>query len=301
MKILKTLLIILVVAVVALALTKNIVVKAGVEKGVEAVTGLKMSIEALNIGVIKTLVGVNDLKLYNPEGFKDPVMLNMKEIYVEYDLPAIFKGKVHLAEMRIDLKEFVVVKNEKGVLNLDSLKAIGGKKTASAPAEAEAKKAGKAPEIQIDRLRLRIGKVIYKDYSKGAVPSVQEFNIGIDEEFTGIKDPNSLVSVIVVKALMGTPIAKLANFDIGALQNSVSGTLSGAQEALTGITSKTSGALSGVQESMTGITSKTSGTLTQTTKTATDAVKGTTETLKTTAEDLKKAIKLPFGGSSTEE
>ncbi|MFH1790840.1 MAG: hypothetical protein ABH885_02515, partial [Candidatus Omnitrophota bacterium] len=54
----------------------------------------------------------------------------------------------------------------------------------------------------IDRLRLKIGKVSYKDYSaRQGTPRVMEYNINLDEEYTNITNPYTLVSLIVVKAL----------------------------------------------------------------------------------------------------
>lgn len=230
---------ILVVAVSVLAVlillsfAKDLIIKVSVEKGMELVTGLKLEMKGFSAGIIKSVVSIKDLKLFNPKDFPDPVMIDMPEIYVDYDLPAIIAGKVHLREMRIDLKEFTVVKNRNGALNLDSLKVVKAEKQGKASSAKE----GGMPPIQIDKLHLRIGKAIYKDYSKGPTPSVQEFNVNIDETYTDINNPYSLVGLIVVKTLSNTAISNLANFDIGGLSDTVSNTLSSA----TDIASKISG------------------------------------------------------------
>ena len=135
-----------------------------------------------------------------------------------------------------------------------------------APAE---KQKGKAPGIQIDTLELKIGKVVYKDYSGGGEPSVKEFNIGIDEKFQNIDDPNKVVSLIVVKALMNTTVAKLTNFDLQGLQGQIGDTLASAQKVI----------------------GKAGETLTKTTQQAQETVGA----LKKTVEGLKESIKLPFG------
>ena len=51
-------------------------------------------------------------------------MVDLSEIYVDYNLGAIMGGKVHFEEVRLHLKEFVDVKNEAGELNLNSLRAV---------------------------------------------------------------------------------------------------------------------------------------------------------------------------------
>ncbi len=275
-------LLIILIGILAIALilsfAKDMIIKASVEKGVEVVTGLRLNTQSFRVGIINSLVGIKNLQLFNPKGYEDRIMLDMPEIYVDYDLPAIIKGKVHLEEVRINLKEFMVVKNEKGELNLDSLKVVQAQKEGEKPEE---KEKGKAPEIQIDSLELKIGKVIYKDYSKGGAPSIKEFNINLDERYENITDPYSLVSLIVVRALMGTTIASLTNFDLGGLKGTVSDTLASAQQIATEAAAK-------AQEALKGTTQK-----------AQEATKKTQETLKKATEDLKdlkEKIKLPFGG-----
>ena len=55
-----------VVAVLVLAFVKDLVIKVSVEKGVELVTGLKLRIGGLNVGVLKPVVGIRNLRLLNP-------------------------------------------------------------------------------------------------------------------------------------------------------------------------------------------------------------------------------------------
>jgi hypothetical protein len=221
----------LVVIIAGLSLGKNLIAKAAVERGAQMVTGLQLRIAKMNVGILKTLVNIDNLVLYNPRDFKDRIMIDMPNIYVDYNLGAILKGKIHLYDMRLDLKEFIVVKNKDGKLNLDSLKVVQAQKEGKKP---EDKEKVKAPEMQIDSLHLKIGKVIYKDYSTGSEnPYIREFNVNINEKYSNINDPYSLVSIIVVKALMDTAIASLTNFDLGGLSNTVTGTLSRATKLAT--------------------------------------------------------------------
>lgn len=249
------------IALLVVAIAKDIVIKTMVEKGVEIVTGLKLDIGTLKVGVLKPVVDIKDLKLFNAAGFKDRTMIDMPEIYVDYDLAAIFKNRIHLNEVRIDLKEFDVIKNEQGVLNLDSLKVVQAEKEGKKPAE---KAAGKAPEIQIDNLKLRIGKVIYKDYSKGGVPDVKEFDLNLNESYSNINNPYAVVSLIVVKALMNTTIAGVTGFDLQGLSGTISGPLGSAQELVGGAMDKATQAVGTAQESV--------KTVTETTKNTTEAV-----------------------------
>jgi hypothetical protein len=207
---------------IAIYFGKNLIVKTSITAGVKAMTGLKLSIKSMNIGILNTLIGINGLQLYNPPGFVDKLMVDLPEVYVDYDLGAFIKGKVHLEEVKLDLKEFSVIKNEKGELNLDSLRVVEEKKEEKVEGEeGKEEEKTKMPELQIDVLELKIGKVVYKDYSKGTPPKVREFNVNIDERFENITNPRTFISLIIVKALKNTAIARLTNFNLGALQEDV--------------------------------------------------------------------------------
>jgi hypothetical protein len=71
--------------------------------------------------------------------------------------------------------------------------------------------------------------VVYKDYSMGGLPRVQEFNINLDERYLNVDDPDKLVSLIVVKAISNTSIARLTGFDLKGLENTIGDTLGTAQ------------------------------------------------------------------------
>ncbi len=208
---------------IALFIGKNMIIKTSVTTGVRAMTGLKLNIRSMNVGVFKSLIGINELQLHNPQGFEDKLMVDLPEIYVDYNLGAIMGGKAHLEEVRLNLKEFTVVKNEAGELNLDSLRVV---KEAGEVEESEKSDTGKEktemPDIQIDLLELKIDKVIYKDYSKGTSPKEKVFNVKIDEQYENITNPQSFIRLIIFKALKNTTIAKLTNFDLGKLQSGIS-------------------------------------------------------------------------------
>lgn len=214
-------LVVLVAVVVLAGIFKDAIAKTAVQSGVQSLTGLKLRMKSLNVGLSNTRLGIQELKLHNPSNFpKDPVMVDMPEIYVDYKLSDILMGKIHLEEVRLNLKEVVIVKNEKGELNLDHLKQIGGKeKKAPTKAEPQAPEPSapakpKKTNLLIDQLDLKIGKVIYKDYSKGGAPKVQEFKVNVNQQHQNITDPNALVAIIVANALMNTTIANLANLDM---------------------------------------------------------------------------------------
>ena len=280
MRIVRYLIIMLVAVVLVFALAKDAIVKMGMEKGTKIVTGLDLAVEEVNVGLLTTLIDIKGLKLYNPPDYKDRVMVDMPEIYVDYDLPAMIVGDVHLKEVRIVLDNFTVVKNADGELNLNSLKVVQAE--TKAEKEPPAKKAP-APEFSIDKLYLKIDTVVYKDYSGGGSPSVKTYSVGIDREFSDIDDVNKLASLIIVQALTKTAISNLTDFDVKALEGTLGKTLQTAQQVAGKAVQQAGDTLSRTEDLTGGV------------------VKGTTDTIKKTTESLGGLIKSPFGGSTSEE
>jgi len=205
-------------------------------------------------GEIGALLRREGLCVLNPPGFHDSTMMDLPEIYVDYDLGALLKGKARLEEVRLNLNELVVVKSEQGKVNLHSLQAIKASKQPAAPQQ-EQRPAAPPPPITVDTLELNIGKVVYKDYSAGTA-QVKEFNVDVHERFHHITNPYALVGLIVTRALIKTTVARLTNLDLGALQSEVTTLLRDSLDQT----------LEGVRKGAIGP--------------AEDALKGTTDTLK---------------------
>lgn len=282
-------LIIILCVFLVLIIGKNMVIKHVLAGGVKTLTGLKMHIDKTDVGVFSTKIALEGLTLYNPKDFPDKVMIEMPELYVDYDLGAMFKKNVHLSELRINLKEFVVVRNKDGSLNLDSLKVVKETKQESAQPDKKVKKAKPDGSFQIDVMSLKIDKVIFKDYSVGDKPKITEYPVKINEKFTNINDPKKVANVIIVKAIMNTAIGRLTSFDVNALAASASDTLKGA----TKIIGSTAGAAVDTGK-------KAAKTATETTKqVGGKVVDAASDTVNKTTDVIGKV--LPFGGKKESE
>ena len=278
------------ILVAATLLAKNVIAQAALCGGVKAMTGLSLHTDRIEVGLLKSAVGVRGLRLGNPPGFSDPVMIDIPEVYVDYDLGAFLKQRVHLEEVRLHLKELVVVRNQQGQLNLNSLKPIQESKQQPRGQAATRPSQQAIPEIQIDRLHLQIGKVVYKDYTARGAPLIQEFPINLDEWHQHITNPTVLAGLIVSRALMKTSIARVTGFDLGPLQAQVS-------EQLTQATQLVGTAVGTAREQLSAATGQVSTgarTTAQGVSTAgKKAVGAAADAVKSTTESLKKA--LPFG------
>lgn len=279
---------------IALFFGKNMIIKTSVSAGVKAMTGLKLSIESMNVGVFKSLIGINELKLHNPQGFEDDLMIDLTEIYVDYNLGAFMGGKAHLEEVRLNLKEFLVVKNADGQLNLDSLKVVKETEGEEVEKDDEKKEKTEMPDLQIDLLDMKIGTVIYKDYSKGTPPKERVFNVNINERYENITDPQSFVRLIILKALKNTTIASLTNFDLEKLQSGISGTVKKTAEMAQVAKDRAIEAGKDASEKAKETAEETVGKAAEAGKDAGDKVKeAAKDTVDKAADSIKKI--LPFG------
>ena len=256
----KKLIVVILVLLVLFTITKNFMAKVVISTGVRAITGLKLSIKSVDIGIFRTLINIKGLEIFNPDGFEDRLMADAPEIHVDYNLGDFLRKKAHFEELRLNLKKLIVIKNREGELNLNSLRVVKKKERDSSVSEK-----GKVSRLEIDSLELKIEKVIYKDYSTSGSPKVREYDVNINERYQNIKDPKTFVNLILFKALINTGISDVTNFDLVSLGQGLGDTL--------GAASKTAGKTAGKVLGTTG-----------------DTVKGVTEKTVDTIKDM-----VPFG------
>ncbi|MCK5306921.1 MAG: hypothetical protein KAJ66_07310 [Candidatus Omnitrophica bacterium] len=224
-------LVLLAVFFLGLFFCRNLIVKALLSSSVRAVTGLELDIESVNLDIFGSSIGVGGLVLYNPERYADRVMVDVPEIYLDYEVKAILRKKAHFKKVRLYLRELIVVKDKDGELNLRSLKVAKAEKEEEEPARVEEEQEKKELNFKVDLLELKIDKVIYKDYSQGEKPVIKTYNVNIDESFEDIIDIQQFAKLILIRALVRTTISRLAGFDVTLLSDSLVGIVGGAGKA----------------------------------------------------------------------
>ena len=261
MKQLKRILVILAIVIVGLFLGKNLIATSALSGGVKLITGLDTQVGSMHVGLLNTAVGIKGLRVLNPHGFPERVMVEVPEIFVDYDLGSFLKGEAHLQTMRVNLAELHVIKSAEGQLNLNSVKALESGKTGAG----KQPQAGPMPKFLIDVLELKVGKVVYKDYTANP-PMVKEFAVNIDERYKHITNPYTFGALVFSRALMKTTVGQLANFDVKGLQATVSEGLKQSAAQLTSTLTEGTDAAQRIGQEALG--------------TASEAVKSTTGTLK---------------------
>ena len=192
--------IIILVFIVVVA-AKDQLARSAVTVGATSVVGAPVHIDAFSFGIFTQAVNIKGFKLYNPKDFPKEVLLDIPTINVAYDLGALLRKKLHLSSVRIDLKEIGIVKNKEGKLNVDSLKVV------EKASETQGKKPAEQMPMQIDELILSIGRVVYSDYTVGAQPLVQVYDIDIkDKTYKNITSAQQLATLILSEPLKKTAI-----------------------------------------------------------------------------------------------
>lgn len=189
-------LIIVALALAILGISKDYLIKSSVALAASKIMGVRVGIDAFSLGIAKPVIRVRGFRLYNPQGFPEEPMVDISKVSVEYDFGALMKKQLHFNRVEFDLNEMTVVKNKDGRLNVDELKVA---KKEEEPAQPMA--------LRIDYLSLSIGRVIYKDFSKGEKPSIEIFEANIkNKAFKNISSAQQLASLVLLEALKPTAI-----------------------------------------------------------------------------------------------
>ena len=172
-----------------------------VARAITEMTGLQPVMKHMHVQFFKTVVGIKDMMILNPAGFRDEGMLDFSEIVANYSFVALVRGRAKFTNMKIHVRELTIVKNEKGELNLSALRALNR-------SEPEGAREGDF-SLHVDVLELQIDRVVYKDYTQGDVPVIQEFDVHVIERVEHITSPDELVALIICRALARTPLNNL--------------------------------------------------------------------------------------------
>ncbi|MDD2866551.1 MAG: AsmA family protein, partial [Candidatus Omnitrophica bacterium] len=172
--------VIVLIALSVIAVLKDQIIKNTVTMATSQITGAPTTIDSFSLGIIQQTVTVKGFKLYNPPGFPKEIFVDIPAIHVAFVLGDILRKNIHFKEMDISLKELVIIKDKEGKLNVDALKVA---EEPQKPKEGTTQKqpTGQIP-LQIDLLKLSIGKIIYKDYSKGETPKIEVYDLGYKQK-----------------------------------------------------------------------------------------------------------------------
>ncbi|MDD5137957.1 MAG: AsmA family protein [Candidatus Omnitrophica bacterium] len=228
--------VIVLIALSVIAVLKDQIIKNTVTMATSQITGAPTTIDSFSLGIIQQTVTVKGFKLYNPPGFPKEIFVDIPAIHVVFVLGDILKKNIHFKEIEIALKELVIIKDKEGKLNVDALK-VAEEPQKPKEGTTQEQPTGQMP-LQIDLLKLSIGKIIYKDYSKGETPKIEVYDLGYKQKtYQNITSAQQLVALILSEAMKGTAIkgakiyAASAILGVGFLPAGVAFTLMGKDSA----------------------------------------------------------------------
>lgn len=209
-------------------LARNTIARKSVELGAERITGFPLTIGAVNVGLFNGQLDVDDLKLMNPPGFEDRQFVDLKKLHVDYRLGSMLTGAPHINDMLVDIDHIVMVKNNKGESNAQKLKGV----TASdKPSTAK---------YRVDQLRIHIGTVTVKDYSR-AKPTERVIPLNVTATYKDITDSTDITRLVLLTVMSQAKLPDIGvqpddlRKGLSNVENLAGETLKGATEAGKGL------------------------------------------------------------------
>lgn len=218
---------ILVVLVVVLFLSLNLIARLSVQYGAKKMTGFPLEIGSISLGLFSSKVDVHDLKLMNPPEFQEKMFVDMPRLYVDYRLGSMLSGAPHINDMLINIKQLVVVKNNKGESNVQKLKGVVSSGKSSS-------------KYYVDTLRVHIGTVTIKDYSHPK-PTERNVNLNVDATYKNISDSTDITRLVLLTVMSQVHLPDIGiNTDelkknLGDVANQAGQALGGAKDAIGGL------------------------------------------------------------------
>lgn len=191
LRVLFGLLLLLLVAVVAGVLLMDTIVKSVLENRIRERTGRDVKIGSLNLSLLNSRVTIENFKLYNTAALGGGPFLDLPEIHVELDRPALAQRQLHFKVIRLHLAELNLVSSGAGRPNLGPLPQFDASVLTNQIPRSAGNRGDQLEFAGIDTLNLTLGKIKQTDLKQPA--NSREFPLGVTNEvITGIRDGRDL-------------------------------------------------------------------------------------------------------------
>jgi len=190
---------------VCIMLLKDQIMKSGVTMVASQITGAPVHIDGFSFDIFTSTVHIAGLKIDNPDGFPPGVLVYCSKINVVFDRDALFKHRLHLISMEIELDQMGLTRNKEGKLNVDSLKIV------------KQPKASPPVPMQIDFLTLGIGKIVSKDYTGGTTPGIRVHDVNIHKSYKNITSAQQLAVLVLAEPVKAAGIKSAEIYGVSML------------------------------------------------------------------------------------
>jgi len=189
---------VVIVVVTGLTVFRDLILRSMVAGAASKIVGAPVHIEALSFSLLKSTIYMKGFQIDNPAGFPDGILVSIPTIQLMYDRPSLFNRKLHILKAEIDLEEVGLIKNQEGVLNVDSLAIVKKQRLDS--------KSSASMGLQVDLLTLSIGKIVNKDYSQGPEPMVKVHDLNLRKSYKNITSMEQLMVLILAEPVKAAGI-----------------------------------------------------------------------------------------------
>lgn len=186
-KFLLILIIIFLVLLTALFSLKNHLAKYAVNKEL-AEMGVIADMAEIDLNIRQTTIKIRNLTIYSPPGFKENVMAEIPDLFVDFKLNDVLKKEWHFPEIRLNISQLNIEKTRDGRINVEEIQ--------QAPDDQPAASNG----YQIDTLILSLGQVKATDYTAGMTPRILQTDMKMkDKVFHNVIDTEEIADIIIRK------------------------------------------------------------------------------------------------------
>ncbi|MFA5437456.1 MAG: hypothetical protein WC293_02655 [Candidatus Omnitrophota bacterium] len=208
LRIILSLSMILILGGLGIFLFRQRVTKFAVEVFLSSRLGTKVSMNKFQLNIALGHLNIEGLKIRNPPGFSDNILLDIPKIAVKFDPILFTTGRLYSSHADIHLKSLLIEKDKQGRMNVDSLEI--------------SHKAKPAPVFRISLLDLQINQVIERDY-RYPKPFIRGHDLNIKKSYRNITGINQLILLMLADplkeaglkgakifgfyAILGTPLA----------------------------------------------------------------------------------------------
>jgi len=201
-----------IIALFLIGIAKDQVIKAVITVAATQISGAPVHINGFSLGLTNQSVRISGLKIYNPPGFSKGILVDIPKIKVVCDLGGLLQKKIHLSNVDFELKEMILEKNKKGELNVDALKVA--QKQEGKPGQPQAQQ---QMPLQIDELKLKMGRVVSKGYGAAGEQTISVYDINLDKSYKNITSAQQLAALIISEPMKSAGIQGAKVYGAAAL------------------------------------------------------------------------------------
>ncbi|OQX82843.1 MAG: hypothetical protein B6D53_03660 [Candidatus Omnitrophica bacterium 4484_49] len=140
-------------------------------------SNVKVRIAKVDSELQKGYIRLAGIVVLNPQGFKQEKLAEINSVVIDLNLKRLLLNKIHFSKLFVDIATIYIVKGENGMVNISRIKKPG----------TESKKEKRRRQISIDKMHIRVGEVIYVDYSQKPARA-KRIRLNLDKEFTDVTD-----------------------------------------------------------------------------------------------------------------